>query len=170
MDLGIEGGFCFGFSITDGSCVCGSCGSGFVSRIGIEAVKVVVPLLLGFVCKYAFGSWVSSRTALTLWRVLRLGFNAGLLVVIQLSLCLIKDFPMSFASLVLLVSISPCSFVYRHSIARAVPTERSLPVGQDINIFPGVGVGRAEKKYRSRGSWVRRSRDPSLFVWHLRCK
>lgn len=104
--------------------------------------------------------------ALTLCRVARLGLSAGLLVVIQLSLCLIKSFVMPSA--LNFPSIFPCSSTARHRMARAVPTERSLPVGQQTSILLVESDGSEAKNSRSRGSWVRRSRDPSLPVWHLR--
>ena len=110
IETGSEGELGFGFSVSEASSVCGSCGRGLVSRMGIEmVVPVFVPLVL--VCEKAFGSWLSSRMALTLWSVLLLGLSAGLLVVIQLSLCLMKDFPMVLVSFGVRVSIAPSSFV-----------------------------------------------------------
>ncbi len=65
MDVGNDRGLCSGFLVSDELLVCGSCGKGLVSRIGVEVV-MPFPVLLLFVCKKAFGSWLSSRTALTL--------------------------------------------------------------------------------------------------------
>lgn len=115
------------------------------------------------------GSWLDSRTAFTLCSVARLGFRAGLLSVIQLSLCLMKSLLMFFASRFVLPSKRPLSKAHRHRIARAVPTDRSFPVGQHTRMLPVVGVMSDVICSRCCGNWLRRSRDPSLPVWHLRC-
>jgi len=125
-----------------------------------EASGVVV------VSEEGLGVWLSKRTALTLWRVARLGFRAGLLVVIQLSLCLMK----SFVMVLVLTSpaILPWSSAARHNKASAAPTERSLPVGQHMRMFFEHREGSEDKNSVNRGSCVRRSRDPSFPSWHFR--
>lgn len=61
--------------------------------------------------------------------------------------------------------MKPSSLAYRHRMASAVPTERSLPVGQQINIlFVVVGDGRDAMKFGRRASSFRKSREPNLLV------
>jgi hypothetical protein len=79
-------------------------------------------------------------TLFTLCSVARLGFSAGLLVVIQLRRCFISVLSMFLGSLGFCKSTAPLSSTYRHRYARAVPTERSLPVGQQISVFAGVSL------------------------------
>ena len=110
----------------------GSEGTGLEFLIGIVIVSLFFPVEEGA----ALGSWLSSNTALTLCSVVRLGFRAGLLVVIQLKRCLMNALPISFAGRGALVSRAPASLTYRQRIASAVPTERSLPVGQQSRILP----------------------------------
>lgn len=57
---------------------------------------------------------VDIRTLFTLWRVARLGFRAGLLVVIQLRRCLMRVLLMSLISLAFRVSAVPSSLTYKH--------------------------------------------------------
>jgi hypothetical protein len=79
-------------------------------------------------------------TLFTLCSVARLGFSTGLLVVIQLRRCFISVLSMFLGSLAFCKSTAPLSFTYRQRYASAVPTERSFPVGQQINIFAGVSL------------------------------
>lgn len=57
----------------------------------------------------------------------------------------------------------PSSSVYRHSIASAVPTAKSLPVEQQTRIFGDCEV-MSFRKFERRGRWVRRSLEPSFPV------
>lgn len=101
MDLGLESG-----SSGTGSRGVGSVGlegNGLLLRIGMFAV--------GCVGRVALGSWLESNMALTLCSVARLGFSAALLVVIQLSLCLMNDLSMFLASFAFPVLIAPLSSV-----------------------------------------------------------
>lgn len=61
------------------------------------------------------------------------------------------------------LDMAPLSLVYKHRIASATATDRSLPVGQQIRISP-ISSGREEKKEDSSGRCVLRSRDPSFPV------
>jgi hypothetical protein len=79
-------------------------------------------------------------TLFTLCSVARLGFSAGLLVVIQLRRCFINVLSMFLGSLGFCKSTAPLSSTYRHRYARDVPTDRSLPVGQQISVPAGVSL------------------------------
>ena len=120
------------------------------------------------VFKAAEGSGI--RNALMDCSVPRDGFNKGLVVVSHVRRCLM-NFLSTFFLPPLLPSFDmlPLSSAYRHRIARATPTERSLPVGQHTSIVPISSI-REEKKAGRYDICVRRSRDPSFPTPHWRCR
>lgn len=109
------------------------------------------------------------KYALTDCSVPRDGFSVGLVVVSHVSRCLMNFLSIFFPPLLPPRDITPLSSAYKHRIARAMPTERSRPVEQQIRISP-ISSGREEMKEGRRESCVRRSREPSFPAPQGRCK
>lgn len=107
------------------------------------------------------------RKEFTDFRVSREGLNVGFAVVNQVRRWRMKDLVIDVP--VGVGVIFPVSVVWRQRTVRAMPRERSFPVGQHIKSFPGE-AGREDINFGSLVSSFRRSRDPSLPSRQVRCR
>ena len=169
---GLEGG---GAGSPLGSCSgLVSCRLAISGMVGCGSGDQIESCVAGFLIDGSADGLVEGEdmsTLFTLCSVARLGFSAGLLVVIQLRRCFISVLSMFLGSLGFCKFAAPLSSTYRHRYASAVPTERSLPVGQQISVFAGVSFSSelgTDPSWCRAGSWFRRSREPSLPVWQGR--